>query len=260
MDDVSNDKKILFVRGFNTYLGGTCDPDSDTKDLYWTIKLYLEAKFPGCDFAYFDYAPDTDLTHLIDCLKCKIECYKPTHLIGHSFGGMLVADWLKNTYIDECEDKPTHAILLMPFLPTNDTALSIVKSLYEVIPSIIEVLLKHVILLPGPIVFNPTALFDILSFMRLDWSFVPFFQVLQGYNHVTDKLLNKCTSNLAAKNLSISAIIATNDNITATTTPQSLTDICNLELHQYKRINGTHLEFRSSRNNSQFFDVFGNLF
>ena len=259
MDDVSNDKKILFVRGFNTYMGGTCDTESDTKDLYWTIKLYLETKFPEYEFTYFDYAPDTDLIHLIDCLKCKIERYKPTHLIGHSFGGTLIADWLKNAY-DECDDKPTHAILLMPFLPTNDAALSIVKSLYEVIPSIIEVLLKHVILLPGPIVFNPTALFDILSFMRLDWSFVPFFQVLQGYNHVTDKLLNKCTSNSAAKNLSISAIIATNDNITATTTRQSLIDICNSKLHQYKRINGTHLEFRSSRNNSQFFDVFGNLF
>jgi pimeloyl-ACP methyl ester carboxylesterase len=288
MTDSPTSHTILFVRGFNTWIKeGELHDNGDShghefKDLYWTIKLYLEAKFPNCEFYYFNYKCDDELADVISELNKKIKEVKPTYLIGHSYGGMLVADWCRTALVAPASAisstsnvQATHSnlekvILLMPFLPSHDITLSIVKTIRDAFPFLMDPILKHIVL-PGPIVFNLSAMFDILSYMRLDWSLVPFYQPLEGYNKVIDEMLidfstnptDECIQLLDKLIPTLHTIIGDNDAITSSITTDSLRHIfkdVNIGVKDINEISGTHVEFRSSRINAEFFDEFKKFF
>jgi hypothetical protein len=97
--------KILFIRGFNTFIKPTFDGYQSILNVYPKME-------------YFNYSPNDDLHDVNKRLCKKIKDGKYTHLIGHSMGGGLLMRYMYDHKIN----KSIKIILLMPMIfktPTN---------------------------------------------------------------------------------------------------------------------------------------------
>ncbi len=162
--------KILFVRGFNTYM-----PSGDAFDTYANIR----AKYK---MTYFNYSPEEDISTVYERLVREIKTGFYTHLIGHSMGGGLLMRYMN----DHVTDERVKFILLMPLVYKTS-----VNSAITNIPFADYIRVPKALLIPN------SKLYDQGNIMNDNCQWFSLLQVVGMYHHIIlkpEELVNKLNS------------------------------------------------------------------
>jgi hypothetical protein len=225
----SGEQKLLFVRGFNTYMNNKL-----TKNAYIPFDNVFLSSNIKCK--YFDYNVKEDLEIVYKRLCNEIEDNLYDIYCGHSMGGGLLMKYcLEHPEMNKC--KQHKIILLMPLIHIN----YYIYKIANIVPDWIQ--------LPKPLILPNKFLFEMGNILNDHYYLIPIKQVKQMYKFSSDFRINMLRNNIL-QNDNFHLFYARSEMFNFI--PQEILDkITNLH-----EVDGHHECFNENSNSNEFFKLF----
>jgi len=221
-------RKILFVRGHNTFL-----PDKNSKDVYYNFKTFCDNN--DMNITYVNYNLNDDIREVYNKVCDLIRDKSFDFVVGHSMGGCLLTRYIFEHDISKFQK----VVLLMPLIYKEPNIQLLCN-----MPFVKHLHLPKLMIYPENKLWNEGNIMNDTQLCKL----IPVSQIADCYNHLllTDEQISKTLN----KNKNCILFYASQESF-VTINPGVLDKIKNKII-----VEGKHECFNEIDNSYAFFKLF----